>query len=241
MKYILLIISFLTLVVGVTAKELEFAELTWDFGTIEEEGGSVTHTFEFENTTSIPVVIHNIRTSCGCTTPVYSRKPIGAGEKSTIEITFDPKFRPGTFKKDIYVYNTATEFPIILEITGTVTPRVLSLEERYPYTLGDRLRIGTLYTSFRAVPRGRLVQQSVEFKNTSKKGLDIEFRLRDPKSLLQLHYDRELKAGEGATLEVGYYLEEDSSMAGRLYDTIDIYVDGMRAEKMLYIKGLIVE
>ncbi len=241
MKRILLIFCFLTLILGVKADSLKFSETKWDFGTIEEMGGDVVHTFEFENTTSSPIVIHNIRTSCGCTTPKYSREPIRAGEKSTIEITFDPKFRPGSFKKDILVYNTATDYPIILEISGDVTPRKLSLEERYPYTLGESARIGTLYTSFRAVPRGRLVQQSVEFKNISTKSFDIEFRLRDPNSLLQIYYDREVEPAEDATLEVGYYLEEESQLAGRLFDTIDIYIDGKRAEKILYIKGLIVE
>ncbi|MFI3248843.1 MAG: DUF1573 domain-containing protein [Rikenellaceae bacterium] len=241
MKRILLIISFLSVVLGVNAEKLSFSELTWDFGTIEEMGGKVHHTFQFENNSSSHVVIHNVRTSCGCTTPQYSRKPIAPNESSQIEIAFDPEFRPGSFQKDIYVYSSATDYPIILKITGTVTPRVLKLEERYPFTLESVARLGRQYISFRAVPFDRLVQQSIEFKNISDTSFDIEFKVRDPKSLLQLHYDREVEAQEDATLEVGYYLEGESELRGRMFDTIDIYIDGKRAEKMLYIKGLIVE
>lgn len=241
MKHILLTISFLSIFATLWASELKFSELEWDFGTIEENGGKVTHTFELENTTSAPIVIHSVRTSCGCTTPSYSRKPINVGEKSTIEIQFDPEYRPGPFQKEILVYSTASDYPIGLTILGTVTPRVLPLEERYPYTLGENARLGTQYISFRVVPRGRLVQQSVEFKNITDRDLDIEFKVRDPKSLLQLYYDRKVEPQEGASLEVGYFLDENSIMAGRIFDTVDIFIDGERAEKILHIKGLIVE
>lgn len=241
MRRIVLILSFLSTIICAKAEPLEFSELTWDFGSIEEVGGKVHHTFEFKNSSSTPIVVHSVRTSCGCTTPIYERKPIAPGAISSIEISFDPEYRPGVFQKDIYVYNTATDYPIILKITGTVTPRVPKLEERYPYTMGSVARLGKMYVSFRAVPRDRLVQQSVEFKNVADSSFDIEFRLRDPKSLLQLHYDRTTEAQEDATLEVGYFLGGDSSLAGHLYDTVDIYIDGARTEKMLYIKGLIVE
>lgn len=241
MKYILLIVSFLSIMIAAEASELKFSELEWDFGTIEETGGKVKHIFELENGTSKPVVIHSVRTSCGCTTPNYSRKPINVGEKSSIEIEFDPEYRPGPFQKEILVYSTASDYPIGLTIIGTVNPRVLPLEERYPYTLGKNARLGSQYISFRVVPKGRLVQQSVEFKNVSDRELDIEFKVRDPKSLLQLYYDRKVAAQEGASVEIGYYLDEKSTMAGRIFDTVDIFIDGERAEKILHIKGLIVE
>lgn len=241
MKRILLIISALLAIPAIYASELKFSEMEWDFGTIEEMGGKVTHTFEVENTTNKPVVIHSVRTSCGCTTPSFSRKPIYIGEKATIEIQFDPEYRPGPFQKEILVYSTASDYPIGLSIIGTVTPRVLPLEERYPYKMGEIARLGTQFISFRVVPRGRLVQQSVEFRNVTDRDQDIEFKVRDPKSLLQLYYDRKLKAQEGASVELGYYLDKNSTIAGRIYDTVDIFIDGKRANKVLHIKGLIVE
>lgn len=238
MKSISLIISFLLLNLSVSAASLKFSESVWDFGTIKEEGGDVTHTFTMENRGSNPVVIYNIQTSCGCTTTKYSHKPLMKGETSTIEIAFDPRFRPGHFMKDIYVYTSAESDPIILKIKGDVTPRTLSLEERYPYNINKEMRIGSTYTTFRAVPVGRLVQQSVEFKNLVDREQKIEFRPRTKETPLRLYYDETVAGGANSSVEIGYYVEGGR---GSLADTVDIFVNGIKTNKSLYIKGLIVE
>ncbi len=238
MRYIILILSTLCAIFTTHSKTLSFSETTWNFGTIAEEGGLVTHTFEIKNRASEPFVIYTVNTSCGCTTSKYTRKPIAAGETTTLEINFDPKYRPGHFSKEIFLYTSATKEPVVLKITGDVTPRVLALEERYPYNIGADMRIGSLHTSFRAVPHGRLVQQSVEFKNTSTSSQNIEFKKRDNTSALQLYYDGHIKAHEGRSIEIGYYID---SGRGELRDTVDIYINGIKSPKSLYIKGLIVE
>lgn len=238
MRGILLSVGVLLISLSASAKSVKFSETTWDFGTIAEEGGDVMHTFMLENQSGEPMVIYNIQTSCGCTTPKYSRKPISKGESSPIEVTFDPKYRPGVFSKDIYIYNSATKEPVILKIKGDVTARVLSMQERYPYNIGDEIRIGALYTTFRAVPIDRLVQQSVEYLNLTDRKQRVEFRPRTEGTPLRLYYDEEIGAKEGSSVEIGYFVEEGR---GRLADTVDIFINGLKTNRSLYIKGLIVE
>lgn len=238
MRCIILILGLLSVVELAVARGLDFSTKTNDFGVIEEMGGDVSCTFSFRNGSSSPVVIHNIRTSCGCTQPKYSTRPIGVGEESQIEVTFDPRYRPGIFLKDIYVYSTASKDPYVLQIKGQVTPRVLSMEERYPYTLGDGGRIGQLYLSVVGVTEGELSQSVVEYTNTSKRAIEVEFRPRTPRDEFVVFYNEGLAPDEKSVLEFGYFVESGVVDDEQLRDTVDIYVNGKRSDKTLYIKGV---
>jgi hypothetical protein len=54
---------------------LEMKETTFDFGLIPQ-GKPVHHSFEITNVGKEPMVILNVQTSCGCTTPEWSREPL---------------------------------------------------------------------------------------------------------------------------------------------------------------------
>ena len=102
--------------------EMTFSEKSFDFGTIKEADGPVTHTFEFTNTGDEPLVIVNVNASCGCTRPEHSKEPIMPGKKGKIKVTFNPAGRPGEFNKEVKVRTNGSKRPI-LKITGTVIPK----------------------------------------------------------------------------------------------------------------------
>ena len=79
--------------------KINFLNYEHDFGEIEEDGGSVSHTFEFANEGTSPLVILSVKPSCGCTTPNWSKDPIKPGGKGFIIAQYDPKGRPGVFRK----------------------------------------------------------------------------------------------------------------------------------------------
>lgn len=102
---------------------IAFAEKTFDFGDIAEDGGSVTHEFTFTNEGTAPLLIVSATASCGCTKPQIPARPVKPGQKSKIVVTFNPKGRPGKFSKTITVRtNDAKNSRVKLRITGTVTP-----------------------------------------------------------------------------------------------------------------------
>ncbi len=253
MKYIILVIVNMFAVVGVVSGVgLQFEQESWDFGTIEEDGGVVTHLFELKNKSSKSVVIYNIGTSCGCTTPEYSRKPISAGERSEVLVNFDPKGRPGKFAKQLYIFSSDSDEPYVLTIEGVVNPIKLSMEESYPYSLsgdisliGDSPRISHQYLLFRAIPRGRLVEQSIGIINPTQRDVTIEFRERRRTTMedvkLGTYYNTKLAAGGSGVVELGYYIDEKSDVGGLVRDTLDIYVDGQYTTKQIYVRGLIVD
>lgn len=128
MKKSLFIAMALVLSLSVFAQQkqvIEFVEQEYDFGTVKEEDGKISHVFEFVNTSQTPITITNVRASCGCTTPNWSRKPVMPGESGVVTATYSASGRPGRFNKSITVTaNDGTQdFQIVLFIKGNVTPR----------------------------------------------------------------------------------------------------------------------
>lgn len=102
--------------------EIKFTETTYNFGTIPEKKGVVSHEFEFVNTGDAPLVIVDATAECGCTTPEYSPAPIAPGKKGTIKVTYNPYGRPGGFTKKVTVRSNTKPKKTYLLIKGVVNP-----------------------------------------------------------------------------------------------------------------------
>jgi hypothetical protein len=74
---------------------------THDFGKIEQ-GKPVIHEFTFTNNGSTPLVISNVKGSCGCTVTDYTKDPVAPGKKGVVKATFNAA-AIGTFNKSIRV------------------------------------------------------------------------------------------------------------------------------------------
>ena len=103
--------------------EATFEVKSHDFGTIKEEKGPVSCTFEFVNTGDKPLLIIDATASCGCTRPEYPSKPIKPGKKGKIKVTYSPIGRPGAFKKTVKIKTNGRERSTTLIIKGTVVPK----------------------------------------------------------------------------------------------------------------------
>ena len=133
MKKILLFAVALIMALTVSAQEqaqvqkqiVEIAEKTYDFGTIKEEDGRVSHVFTLKNVNDGPITIKNVRASCGCTTPAWSREPIAPEAEAQITVTYNASGRPGAFHKSVTVTlsNGTEDFTQVLFIKGKVTPK----------------------------------------------------------------------------------------------------------------------
>jgi hypothetical protein len=80
----------------------EFTEDNHNFGEIPE-GDKVSHTFKFKNTGSNPLKVENVKPSCGCTTPDWSREEIAPGAEGFVTVEFDSKGKNGVQKKSVTV------------------------------------------------------------------------------------------------------------------------------------------
>lgn len=107
-----------TIDIDAKGPSIKFEVLEHDFGTIKK-GGDGTFEFVFKNEGSETLLLHNVRPSCGCTTPSWPKEPIPAGKESKITVKYDTN-RDGPFNKSISVYSNAGDTPIVLKIKGNV-------------------------------------------------------------------------------------------------------------------------
>jgi len=73
MKKVCLIISTFILSISVMAQPvMKLSKTEHNFGTFKEEAGRQSHEILVTNSGTSPLVIQNIVTSCGCTTPEWT-------------------------------------------------------------------------------------------------------------------------------------------------------------------------
>ena len=127
MKYLasLLLAGIVFTVVGqeesepLTGAKIYFAETSFDFGEITQ-GDKVEHVFEFENTGTEPLILSDVRTTCGCTAPEWPREPVVPGEKSKIKVVFNSTGKMGMQNKVITVMSNAVNNPARVKIVTNV-------------------------------------------------------------------------------------------------------------------------
>jgi len=100
-----------------TAK-IEFKSETIDYGEIMK-GSDGLRVFEFTNVGDAPLVIEDVKSSCGCTVPKKPEEPIMPGKTGEIEVKYDTK-RVGPIRKTVTVYSNAEEPTKALKIKGLV-------------------------------------------------------------------------------------------------------------------------
>ena len=99
---------------------MTFEKTVHDFGTIQN-GTPVETVFPYTNTGESPLVITEIKSTCGCTVPGddWSREPLSPGESSQFTVKFDGKGVNKTSKTVTIAANTATGIETV-EITAFI-------------------------------------------------------------------------------------------------------------------------
>ena len=100
------------------APVFEFETDVIDYGKIELNADGV-RVFKFKNVGKSPLIIDNIKSSCGCTVPKKPTEPILPGDSGEIEVKYATN-RPGGFSKSITVKSNASEPTKMLRIKGIV-------------------------------------------------------------------------------------------------------------------------
>ena len=98
--------------------KIEFKSETIDYGEIMK-GSDGLRVFQFTNVGDAPLVIEDVKSSCGCTVPKKPEEPIMPGKTGEIEVKYDTK-RVGPIRKTVTVYSNAVEPTKALKIKGLV-------------------------------------------------------------------------------------------------------------------------
>lgn len=113
-------LSAITLTANAISKGAIFAwsETTFDFGRIIANK-PVTHEFTFVNTGTEPLVISNVKASCGCTVAEYTQEPIAPGSSGVVKAKYNAA-AVGVFTKTVTVTANTEGGNVLLTLKGEV-------------------------------------------------------------------------------------------------------------------------
>jgi len=97
---------------------IQFTKSEIDLGKVKS-GKKYAVDFHFVNKMNKPLVIFNVKTSCGCTVADWEKNPLKPNESSTIRVVYDAENR-GAFTKSIRVSSNAENGIVELGIKGRV-------------------------------------------------------------------------------------------------------------------------
>lgn len=101
---------------------LEFDKKEHDFGEIEAKK-SVETVFKYKNTGEAPLVITDIKSSCGCTVPQdWSREPLAPGEEGQFTVKFNGS-GSNKISKSITVTANTEKGSEIVKIAAFIKPQ----------------------------------------------------------------------------------------------------------------------
>lgn len=99
--------------------KIQFTEQEHNYGTMSK-GADGSCMFTFTNEGNEPLILSNVKASCGCTTPSWTKEPVMPGQQGSIKVTYNTK-NIGSFNKTVTVTSNAINNPrVVLKIRGKV-------------------------------------------------------------------------------------------------------------------------
>ncbi|MBR1426150.1 MAG: DUF1573 domain-containing protein [Paludibacteraceae bacterium] len=197
---ITLLMSVMTVAAMAQQPVITFTTTEHDFGKINEADGRVTTVFEFKNEGMEPLVLSNVRASCGCTTPKWTKEPVEPGQSGQITVTYNPNGRPGRFQKTITVTSNASEATKRLYIKGEVIPKPAKPVNAYPVQMGE-LKLKSKSVDFGEVKKGASATGEIEYANHTDHDIQVELRTNQRDNFLLSQVTLEtVKKGETGKL-----------------------------------------
>jgi len=228
---------------------IRFEEEVHDFGIININAGYVFHEFAFVNIGNNPFIINDVISSCGCTTPEWTKEPVIPGQSGSVIVRFNPKGRPGPFSKSITINSNAERQPIVLKIKGTVKTdegeitteqKIARITREYKYEMGD-LRLKNTHVAFNEVVKGKTKSKTVKIANSSAEN-SVKPALKSIPEFLTIVFKPEiLEPAEEGVIEITYnsaFKNEWDRAIDRLYLIVN---EEIPKNNMLTVTATVVE
>lgn len=210
---IILLLNLLSFVsFAQTAEDFDFPIDKFDFGALIE-GQAANHSFEFTNKgkDSILLEASDVRASCGCTTPDWTKTPILPGQKGVIKAMYNTQGRPGAFTKTITVMNKGNVMKV-LQIKGVVFPKDTTVFTKEQIDKSGHLTVeGKAEHAYGKIERNQKIAYDFKVKNTGKLPIEIIRSQSGCNCVFYKLYDKKggtvittLDHGKSGVLEVTY-------------------------------------
>ena len=98
---------------------IKFKKTKQNYG-FARQGEVIKFEYEFENTGAEPLIISDVKVSCGCTVAHFPKEPVLQGQKGIVLIMFDTKEKFDRQDRTVDVISNATNSPIQLRFKCVV-------------------------------------------------------------------------------------------------------------------------
>lgn len=219
--YLLLFVNFYCLESFAQAK-IEFQNTEHDFGKVSE-GTLASYDFTFINVGTEPLLINNVKASCGCTTPYWTKEPVMPGKQGKITAAYDSKNRPGAFNKSISVTSNAQNPNVSLYIKGVVVSKenVEKVFSDSEIAASPKANIEKNLIQLGKVEKGQTIPFSIDIKNSGKTDLSIN-QVKAPCNCIRLDNNGK-KIGPGETETISFIFS--ANLLGNKKEPLTIYTN----------------
>ena len=150
-----------------------FLEYEHDFGVVNEIDGPVKTDYIVRNIGNQPLVLTEVKPSCGCTQPEWTKDTIPPGGEGFVRAIFDPTNLPGPFEKVVYVRTNGVPASTTLIFRGNVNPKPFDIAQKYPLEYG-KLRLENNFLVFGETFMGEIDSVMLKIFNQSNEDIYIK-------------------------------------------------------------------
>lgn len=187
---------FVTIHAACTQAEPNFETISaeeFNFGVVNE-GQDVTYVYQFKNTGDEPLVISEVKSSCGCTAALLSSKEVAPGEVGEITATFDTSGRSGEQHKTIRLTTNDPDTDAFLyKLTGTIF---------VPYEITPK------FLNFQQMKKGQVGATTISITNNTKKTVFVGTPDVPTRQLTVRMADTEIDPGESVEVNISFFAQE---------------------------------
>ena len=216
--------------------DILFEERVYNFGTIKEEKGKVSHTFVFQNKGKTPILLNDVNSACGCIGKLATKGPVKPGEKGKVTITFDPSYKSGFFSKEIVVLSNNGENYNRIWVEGVIEAAEHPLEEEYPYNFGNGLYLRLKVMAFGYLKPGETRKMKLHYANGTNKEMILNFNVAGNMQGLQFTNPGKIAPKAKGVVEFTYTMPPSSGKDESI--TVYPYVNTKKLTETVEVRAL---
>ena len=146
-----------------------------------------------------PLIINEVKASCGCLDVSFPKTAIPAGSRGEITVTYDAKML-GSFYKEVEVLTNASDEPAYVAIQGTVVTEIQDFSDEFPIDLGN-VRLMTNTVEFEDVNLGDHPTAELRLLNSDRTAFRPEL-MHLPPYLSAEYIPEDIPAGKTGTIRL---------------------------------------
>lgn len=201
-----------------------FDATNWNFGTVKEADGVVSHTFVLRNNGSAPLRITGSVPSCNCIMAQLPDEPVAPGKLADIVVFFSLSGSVGPTHRTIEILGPKGASLGTLSTDAVVVPADRSIEERYPIVLSPRLYANMNTIPFGYMAPGQKASKVIYLANSSDEWMCLETG-QTGSGLLTVQCPEVIGPGKEEPVMLTYTMPADENYVSR-YDTLYVNAEG---------------